>query len=84
MTEINEPKTFREIVLHNKKLEHDHKDKFKEIFSIDLHPLMNFIFGFDIVEFHKWLQTPNDLSIKDYVIKKYGLEAANLIKKLIS
>ena len=67
--------------------------KFEVIFNVSLGSFIGtlVIFGiqdFDIIKFDKYLQRigyqiKRDGSQKDYILKKYGQEAVNLINELI-
>ena len=75
-------KNLREIMLKNKKLEHDHSAKFQEIFGKPLSDFMDTFTGFNIVEFDDYIKTPDGESTNDYLEKNYK-EGLELIKILI-
>lgn len=39
--------------------------------------------GIDIIKFDNWLRTPDNVSCMDFIIKKYGKEAAGLIERVL-
>ena len=61
-----------------------HNQEFCETFSpLRLSQFHDVFTGFDIVKFDKAIETPDGKSTKDWVIEKYGENAAELILKLI-
>ena len=76
-------KTMRDIVLNNKKMQHDHDNVFRQIFGADIGQFMHPVFGFDIVKFDDFVGTPGGVSLADYLLSKYGIEAHRLISTLI-
>ncbi len=44
--------------------------EFKAIFGRSLYPFFDSLFGFDVIAFDKWLQTPEGMSTADYVTEK--------------
>ena len=75
--------SLRDIVLKNKKLEHDYKSKFQEVFGITLSNFMDPITGFKIVEFDQYIKTPDGISTRDYLLRNSGEETVKLIEILI-
>jgi len=63
--------------------------RFKKIFGVSIKPfysrllLMVGIQNFDIVAFDRWLRTPNNVSIQDYVKEKFGQEGVDLINEIL-
>ena len=57
--------------------------KFRRIFGVGMWQFMDFLMGFNIVKFDDWLKTPDGVSTADYLTKKYGREACDLVKELI-
>lgn len=56
---------------------------FQRFFRKSLSNYWNPITGFDIVKFDNDLNVPDGKSLKDFVIEKYGKDAARLIQQLI-
>jgi hypothetical protein len=75
--------TLREIVLHNKKLVHDHEATFQATFGVSLSSFWELVTGFDIVKFDKWLETPDGVSTHDYLLQKYDQNALTLVEDLL-
>jgi hypothetical protein len=73
----------RALVMKNKKLLHDHAAGFQGFFKVPLGPYMNDVTGFDIIKFDEMIKTPDGVSTHDFVMRKYGLQALNMIKALI-
>ena len=59
------------------------EQEFKATFGRSLHGLFSPLFGFDVVAFDDWLQTPDGVSTADYVTEKYGEKAEALCLRLI-
>lgn len=79
----------REQAFANRKLYHEYKYDFEEIFKL---PLKNFLnlenpvhlfTGFDIVAFDIIIKTPDGKSTKEFVQEKYGWRAIEIISQLI-
>jgi hypothetical protein len=69
----------------NRNLEMKYEKVFKSIFQLPLHNYMAYyLTGFDIVKFDKDIATPDGTSTSIWIQTKYGPEAVNLIRKLIS
>jgi hypothetical protein len=73
----------RALVMKNKKLLHDHAAGFQGFFKVPLASYMNDYTGFDIVKFDEMIKTPDGVSTHDFVKRKYGLQALNMIQDLI-
>lgn len=58
--------------------------KFRHIFGIGMWQFQDLLMGFDILKFDDWLKTPDGISTADYLTEKYGTEARDLVKRLIS
>lgn len=57
--------------------------QFKKYFGKNLWDYWEPLFGFDIVKFDEFLETPDDLSIKEYLEKEYGEDAMKLIQSIL-
>lgn len=57
---------------------------FRRLFGTSLWHYLDLLTGFDIVRFDDWLKTPDGTSTADFLKQKYGNEAYNLVKRLIS
>lgn len=74
----------KDIIEHNKKLKADHSEEFSHTFGTSLFRFMHPLFGFDVIAFDKWLETPDGTSTSDYLKVKYSGRAEELIAQLIS
>jgi len=74
----------RNIVMKNKKLTHDCSGRFLCYFKKPIDDFMHPIFGFDIIKFDNFLETPDGTSTKDFLKRKYGKEASKLIERLLA
>ena len=72
----------RSITLKNRKAEHTHKNKFREIFGCPISDFMDPLLGFDIVKFDEYIKTPDGISTRDY-LKKNNPEGCRIIEELI-
>ena len=64
-----------------------HNDKaiiFKLTFGVPLFNFMSPITGFNIIEFDKFVKTPDGISLKQHLINKYSIQASNLVNSLLS
>lgn len=77
------PATYEDIIGKNKKLLLENADEFRRTFGVVLHKFMSPITGFDIVRFDDFLGTPEGISTRDYINRKYGIKAVRLIERLI-
>lgn len=84
-----EGKSLHECAYHNKKICLEKQYTFNEFFKLSLKTFLtediaSLITGFDIVKFDEAIKTPDGISTKNYIIKKYGEKASELISWLIS
>lgn len=77
------PATYGDIIGKNKKLLLENADEFRRTFGVMLQKFMSPITGFDIVRFDEFLGTPEGISTRDYINRKYGSKAVGLIERLI-
>ncbi|GEM_PF-2426731 len=77
------PATYGDIIGKNKKLLLENADEFRRTFGVMLQKFMSPITGFDIVRFDEFLRTPEGISTRDYINRKYGSKAVGLIERLI-
>lgn len=56
---------------------------FKKIFGVPVMKFWDIRTGFDVIEFDRWLKTPDNISTKDWIEKKHGLPAVKVVKSLI-
>ena len=75
--------TYGDLIGKNKKLLLENAEKFRRTFGVALHKFMSPLVGFDIVRFDEFLGTPEGISTRDYINRKYGIKAVELIEKLI-
>ena len=56
----------------------------KEFYRFFKKPVNHFwnITGFDVVKFDEYLGTPDGTSMKDFILKKYGARAVELVQSL--
>jgi len=81
----NEGISWMNLIGQNDRKYRDNAREFAEIFGIHLRVFWDNITGFDIIKFDDHIiQTPNDLSMEEYITQEWGEEAANLIKFLIN
>ena len=66
-----------------KKLTNLDQKKFQTYFNASITKFWHPLFGFDIIKFDGFLQTPDGISTKDFITKNQGEEAAEFIKYLI-
>ncbi|MEM4261150.1 MAG: hypothetical protein QXG00_07950 [Candidatus Woesearchaeota archaeon] len=73
------------------KLANQLNDEFIEIFKIKLFPFYHQMYGFDIIKFEEALlkkdgiaELADGVSLADYIRKKYGSRAENMIKALLN
>lgn len=69
--------------MENKEKIRKFRAMFSDHFNASLESYMDLMFGFDIVKFDEFLGTPDGISTKDFIEKKYGKEAMELIESLI-
>ena len=74
--------SLRDIVLKNKKLEHDLKDEFQLIFGKTLHDFMDPVTGFDLIAFDDYIKTPEGTSTHDWLAEN-NTRGFEIVKKLI-
>lgn len=67
----------------NKKRYISEYNNFIKIFGVNLKYYWNMFWGFDIIKFDELLETPDGVSTKDFVKKKYGIEGCECIERLI-
>lgn len=75
-----------DILIHNKNRFKTFEQQFKTLFKCNLSIYWDYIMGFDIIKFDEDLiqsSTQDNISMKEMIIDKYGLDAAGLIMKLI-
>ena len=70
-------------VAHNKQGKAQYGAEFQQVFGVPLYRFMHPLLGFDIVAFDKWLETPDGISTRDYLLKTKGQAAVTLICSLI-
>ena len=73
----------QELTQRNIELRKSCEKEFQITFKQSLHQFFHPLFGFDVVAFDEWLQTPDGMSTADCVIQKYGQNAADLCYWLI-
>lgn len=56
---------------------------FKRVFGVSVMKFWEPLFGFDVVAFDLWAETPDGVSCNDHVEHKFGNGSAALIKSLI-
>lgn len=56
---------------------------FQKFFGLKLQEYMDPIIGFDLCKFDNYITPDYEVSLEDTIIKRYGGEAADLIKTLI-
>jgi hypothetical protein len=56
---------------------------FHKVFGISVLKFWHPFFGFDVIEFDKWVGTPDGMSCNDHVEKKYGKGASDIIGALL-
>ena len=59
-----------------------HGQEFKRIFGVPVNKFLD-ITGFDIIKFDEWLDTPNGVSSSEFIKKKFGDKAEQLIRNLL-
>ena len=72
-----------ELVSKNAKLKHSCKREFDATFGKPIDQFMHPLFGFDVIAFDEWLQTPDGTSTADHILNKYGQQAVDLCFRLI-
>lgn len=77
-----------DIVNKNRRLIKENESKFRDLFGLKLHDylgnIQQLLTGFDIVKFNDAIKSPDNMSLKEFVLEKYGDEAVNLIFELIN
>ena len=73
-----------DMIEDNRKRKLKYSETFFNIFGISLFRFMHPLFGFDIISFDKWLNTPDGTSTSIFIREKFGVEAQILISDLIS
>ena len=72
-------------VLKNRMKSLDNCDEFQKIFKTRLKPFWDSnIFGFDIIKFDQWLETPDDISMNDHILARFGQAGVDMIDKLLA
>ena len=71
------------ILMDNRKKEQTFSKPFKETFNINMHPFFDYVMGFDVVAFDKYLEVPDGTSTKEFIAEKYGDDAVTLVENLI-
>lgn len=65
-------------------VKHAIEARFSGKFGLCLATFQQPIFGFDVIKFDRYVKTPNGISTADYVDKKYGPGAADLIREILN
>jgi hypothetical protein len=60
-----------------------HHFKFRSIFNMSMADFMNPFYGFDVIKFDAKLNVPDGVSTYDFIVKKYGEDAKDLILTLM-
>jgi len=81
--EVDKQWTLVDLVTHHKKQLRENVTEFQRTFGKTLHKYMHPLFGFDIIAFDDFLQTPDGTSTHDYLLQKYGQAALDLVERLI-
>lgn len=80
--------TTGEIVFFNKKKLHNLSYHFKKTFALNLcsylGSIQQLLTGFEITKFNDDIKCPDNISLKEFVLEKYGDEGINLIAELIN
>ena len=76
--------SLRDTIINNHTIRKLYQDEFQKLFKLDLQNFWNPFFGFDVLVFDKYLNTPDDVSISEHVISVYGEEAHELILRMIN
>jgi len=76
--------SFKDIVEMNHTIRKLYQDEFQKLFNLDLHCFWNPFYGFDMLLFDRYLNTPDDVSISEYVTSVYGEEAHELVLRMIN
>ena len=82
------PITINDVAFYNKKIHDEKRYEFASLFKFNLLPFLGgdaitLLTGFNIIKFDEAIKTPDGTSTKDWIIKKYGKEAGDLIDWLI-
>jgi len=62
----------------------DQRLTFRATFSVDLMKFCHPLFGFDVVKFDSHLKVPDGTSTADFILKKHGQGAVDLVRALIA
>jgi hypothetical protein len=63
----------------------DNCEEFQRVFKTRLRPFwQDNIFGFDIVGFDKWLEVPDNMSTRDFILDKYGQDGCDIVERLLA
>jgi len=73
----------QKLISHNRELKVKHSQEFLHTFNVSLFKFMHPLFGFDVINFDKWLQTPDGISTSDYLKQEYNERAESLITELL-
>ena len=74
----------KDIMTENINLLKKHRDEFMEIFGVDPKDYWeNNFFGFDVISFdEKFIITPDNMSMREYVTGKYGKKGYDVLAKI--
>lgn len=53
--------------------------EFEKIFGVPFKRFWDNLFGFDVIEFHDFINNPEDISMDDFIQKKWSKKAASLV-----
>ncbi len=79
--------SIKRTLLRHKDLLQKHRDEFWQIFGKNIsryYSYKHMVKGFDIVTFDEDIGTPDGVSTKDFIEKKFGNRAVEIINELIS
>lgn len=71
------------ILMDNRKKERRFAKPFEQAFGVKMHPFFDYVMGFDVVAFDKYLEVPDGTSTKEFIAEKYGDDAVTLVENLI-
>ncbi len=77
--------SLQDYALKERKKQLEYNMSFLKIFGIRLSTFFpNVILGFDVVKFDRWIKPEETENTYDAILRKFGLEGVDLIKKLIA
>jgi len=75
---------FEKHILKERMKSLDNCNEFQRVFKTRMKPFWeNNMLGFDVLAFDKWLDVPEDMSMRTFVLDKYGRDGVKVLEALL-